>query len=65
MNTNSKQWFWRATWVHRNGYLAPTYYVEAKRRKDAIKLAKERSRLASFPKQWYVYITKMFEEDLD
>lgn len=44
---------WRVTWIHRAGYQAPFYYVEAKTRRKAILAAKERSRLKDFPKTWY------------
>lgn len=60
---------WRVDWVHRNGYLAPHYYVEAKKGKDrkasrrnAIKVAQERSRLANFPNTWFCKITEETED---
>ena len=62
MTTKSKNLLWRVEWVHRNGYQAPTYYVECKRRKEAIELAKGRSRLASFPKVWFARVIKEQDE---
>jgi len=47
---------WRVDWVHRNGYQAPTYYVEAKTRREAIAEAKAKSRFADFSKTWFCRI---------
>lgn len=75
MNKNSQIRLWRVDWIHRSGYRAPFYWVEAKTgrnkqgkvdeketRKNAIKVAKQRSRLGDFPKTWYCKIT---EESFD
>jgi hypothetical protein len=44
---------WRVEWTHRNGYQAPHQYVEAKTRKEAIKLQQNTSsRLSDFPDSW-------------
>lgn len=69
MITNNQTRLWRVEWIHRSGYLAPHYWVEAKvgrtkngqidekeTRRNAIKEAKKRSRLADFPKTWYCRI---------
>lgn len=55
--------FWRIDPIHRSGYSAPHYWVEAKTKKEAIKLAKEHSRLADFPKVWSFSLTKLFESN--
>ena len=61
----SKTRFWRVVWYHKNGYSAPQYHVETTIRdldfakKEAIKLAKSRSRLADFPKVWYFKLTEV------
>jgi hypothetical protein len=64
MITNQQTRLWRVSWVHRSGYLAPHYWVEAKvekkkgivnekaTRRNAIKAAKLRSRLGDFPETW-------------
>lgn len=64
MEYKTQQLLWRVTWIHRSGYPSPTYYVEAKRgknekecRKNAVKTAKTKSRLADFPKTWYCKVT--------
>ena len=54
---------WRVDWVHRNGYQAPSRYVEAKTRKEAHAEAKESSRLADFPESWRHELTKLWKED--
>jgi hypothetical protein len=43
---------WRVDWFHRSGYRAPSQYVEAKKIREAIMLAKDQSRLADFPESW-------------
>ena len=43
---------WRVEWVHRRGYRAPSKYVEAKKREEANKMARETSRLRDFPDFW-------------
>ncbi len=55
MNINTTL-LWRVDWIHRNGYQAPTYYVEAKTRREALALAKEKSRFTDFPKTWFCRI---------
>lgn len=69
MNTYHQVRLWRVDWIHRSGIRAPHYWVEAKAvykrgqydekssRKNAVKAAKERSRLGDFPKTWYCKIT--------
>lgn len=60
MNTKQKRLLWRVDWYHRAGYQAPYQFVEAKTKKEAIKLAKEASRLGDFPKIWSFKLTKLF-----
>ena len=60
MNTKQKRPLWRVDWNHRNGYQAPYQFVEAKKKKEAIELAKQSSRLADFPKSWSFKLTKLF-----
>jgi len=73
MNQNKQIRLWRVEWVHKNGYRAPHYWVEAKvvirkgnvnekeTRKNAVKAAKQHSRLGDFPKTWYCKITDVSE----
>ena len=69
MITYSNSRLWRVEWVHRSGYQAPHYWVEAKlgrlnngridekeTRRNGIKEAKKRSRLSDFPETWYCKI---------
>jgi len=63
MKMREHRWLWRVNWVHLNGYQAPTRMVEAKTRKEAMKLAKESSRLADFPKSWRFILTKLWKGD--
>lgn len=65
MITQSQNQLWRVEWVHRSGYRAPHYWVEAKigknekiTRRNGIIAAKEKSRLGDFPKTWYCKITE-------
>ena len=58
MNTNKQRPLWRVSPVHRSGYYAPHYWVEAKTKKEAIKLAKAGSRLADFPESWSFRLDK-------
>lgn len=74
MNTSSLTLLWRVEWVHISGYRAPHYWVEAKAefrrghyeeklsRKNAVKAAKQRSRLSDFPKVWSCRITDVTPE---
>ena len=75
MVTNNHTRLWRVDWVHRSGYRAPHYWVEAKigrnkygqvdekeTRRNGIKAAKLRSRLADFPKTWYCKIEDVTPE---
>lgn len=64
MMLNSKIATFRVTYIHRNGYTAPTFYVEVSRGKNeritkrkAVKAAKQYSRLGDFPKIWYCRLT--------
>jgi hypothetical protein len=43
---------WKIEWRNRDGIHAPALYVEAKKREEALKLAKFSSRLADFPEKW-------------
>ena len=68
MQTQIKTLLWRVTWLGRSGVSSPTYYVEAKKgrneretRRNAVAAAKERSRLADFPKQWYCRVADVTE----
>jgi hypothetical protein len=60
---------WRVEWCHQGGYSAPQYHVETqekdilKAKKSAVRLAKERSRLADFPKVWYFKLTLEKRDD--
>ena len=60
MNTKQKRPLWRVDWYHRVGYQAPYQLIEAKERKEAIKLAKKASRLGDFPEVWSFKLTKLF-----
>jgi len=60
MKTKQNRPLWRVDWYHRAGYQAPYQFVEAKKRKDAAKLAKAGSRLGDFPKSWSFKLTKLF-----
>jgi hypothetical protein len=66
---------WRVEWIHRSGYRAPHYWVEAKigrnkegkvdekqTRRNAVQAAKQKSRLGDFPKTWYCRITDVTPE---
>ena len=61
MKAKTQNPLWRVEWTHRNGYQAPCRYVEAKRKREAITLAKETSRLADFPDSWSFKLVKMFD----
>ena len=61
MKAKQQNPLWRVEWTHRNGYQAPYRYVEAKRRKEAIELAKETSRLVDFPESWSYNLVKLFD----
>jgi hypothetical protein len=63
MNTNKQRPLWRVCPTHRSGYSAPHYWVEAKTKKEAIKLAKAGSRLADFPESWSFQLTKLFDSN--
>ena len=63
MNTNNNRPLWRVVPIHRSGYSAPHYWVEAKTKKEAIKLAKEKSRLSDFPKSWSFDLTALFDSN--
>jgi len=53
MSTIAQQSLWRVTWVHRNGYLAPYQYTEAKTYRDAHKqILASKPRLLDFPESW-------------
>lgn len=62
---NYKLRLWRVVWYHQGGYSAPQYHVETTTKdedyakKEAIKLAKSKSRLADFPKVWYFKLTEV------
>lgn len=51
MKTELSVQLWRVVWNHKNGYQAPSQYVEAKTRKEVAEIANE-SRLKDFPEQW-------------
>lgn len=48
---------WAVNWINLVGIQAPTLYVEAKTRKEALKLAERSSRLADFPEKWSFKLT--------
>lgn len=57
---------WRASWFHKSGYQAPDQFVEFdpkknNAKKEVIRLAKQKSRLGSFPKSWSVVVTNLGE----
>lgn len=54
---------WRVEWNHRSGYNAPSTFVEAKTKQEAIQLAKKESRLGDFPEQWSVTPRALYELD--
>ena len=56
MKTELSVRLWRVEWNHRNGYQAPSQYVEAKTRKEVTEITLK-SRLKDFPEQWsYVLV---------
>jgi hypothetical protein len=64
MEKGPRTLLWRVEWLHRRGYYAPTYWVEApkgntrgKSRRNAIIAASECSRLGDFPENWFCKIT--------
>lgn len=66
-----KTLLWRVTWIHRNGYSSPIYWVEtnnqrdnSRNRKAAVKEAKLKSRLADFPKTWYCRVTDVTDYEI-
>lgn len=59
MSSTEQNRLWRVEWFHRSGYRAPSTYVEAKTRKEAINIAKEASRLGDFPKSWSVRLKRL------
>jgi len=63
MITQEVKRLWRVSWVHRRGYRAPDRFVWAKcgreERLNAIRLAKESSRLRDFPELWHFTIEQM------
>jgi len=61
MKAKSDHPLWRVEWTHKNGYQAPYRFVEAKTRREAIKLAPTTSRLADFPDSWSFRLVKLFE----
>lgn len=63
MIAKSDRPLWRVEWVHRNGYQAPYRFVEAKTRREALKLAPSTSRLADFPESWSFRLVKLFESE--
>lgn len=69
---------WKVDSTHQMGYQAPTYFVETmyevvsskskrenleKEMKQALELAKEKSRLADFPNKWTIAVTKVKEKN--
>ena len=60
MNTEFKNALWAVQWFHKDGYQASSYQVvEAKKREDALKLAKEvKCRLRDF-KCWGWKLVKL------
>ena len=62
MKAQAQYPLWRVEWVHINGYRAPYRFVEAKTRREAIKLAPTTSRLADFPDSWSFRLVKLFEK---
>lgn len=62
MTKPQKNLLWRAEWCHRMGYQAPTQEVWAKTKKEAIDMAKKKSRLGDFPKSWSVKLTDITAE---
>lgn len=62
MKAQAQYPLWRVEWVHINGYHAPYRFVEAKTRREAIKLAPTTSRLADFPDSWSFRLVKLFDK---
>lgn len=65
---------WKVDSTHQMGYQAPTYFVETmyetvssiskrenieRENKQALELAKEKSRLNDFPNKWEITVTKV------
>jgi len=61
--TNLVNRFWRIEWRHISGYHAPTLYVEAKKREDALKLGRKSSSLANFPNKWNFRLSSLPTKD--
>jgi len=66
--TNNR--FWLIEWYHiLYGYSAPQYHVETTiknvdlAKKEAIRLAKLKSRFTDFPKSWYFKITLLPQDE--
>ena len=59
MMTKSKFLLWRVEWNHRAGYQAPYQLIWAEKKKEAIDIAKSKSRLADFPLYWSYQITEI------
>lgn len=57
MSTKTEILLWRVEWVHRAGMIAPFQMVWAKDKKEAIQLAKSKSRLTDFPEFWSIKLS--------
>jgi len=62
MTTITRTRFWRVEWIHRNGYRAPHSFVEAKNKKEAVKIAQDNSRFTDFPKTWSFNLVRLVEK---
>jgi hypothetical protein len=63
-----KKRLWRVDIIHSMGYQAPSFFVETATlssstrevaEKEAIKIAKEKTRLSSFPKSWTIKVVHL------
>jgi hypothetical protein len=59
MNIDSKPALWAVQWFHKDGYQAPYQVIEAKKREDAIKIAKEVNCVLRNFKSWGWKIVKL------
>lgn len=66
MNKIPKYLSWRIDWYHRDGYQAPSQYLDVENTVWAKKEVREfahNQRLADFPKVWSYKLVKLFEPE--
>jgi hypothetical protein len=57
LQTDNSVLLWRVDLVHRNGYLAPSGMLEAKRSNVHQEVRNQHYRLMDFPKSWSYHLT--------